>query len=1090
MQPFVYLTSMLSSIIPAAQEFYLFLFFCLGFIIFRLDAFQRLWRTGNEKKEGLVASKCDAKIDGEQKQSFYSLDQIRNDFEQSRYENILEGWPLLESYTAEALNLVVAALLALNRPDDVGLFVAKAAANLPELRSSLHTTISMIAAPPCAILQQHIATALRDVYEHASDDLDCIAMEALVVAFAQFNDEARVSGVLQRLTARRASASPESLSRIVHYFLECKNLDAALGFLQVLVSLGPAGRELAIFAVRSSTEAPPIDEHMNGIMRPRTWDVLDILENRGIPTDAAMLLLEWSAKQIPVDILMASRVENILRGVGPLPWGAYDALVRVHSSPNGDLTKARSCFNELTSHLACANSRGPSEGSLVGMISACVEAKNGALAEHILRWAQEHNRCTLPVFSSGVKVLAACKQPERICNLYKAASAGGLTLDDAMYGQLIKFAVQAKQLDLARELFQKAKNPDAMNYMSLIRVCGQEGNVPQALEMLRELRQRGAVDTAAYNCALDVCITCNDRAAAKAVFEEMKATDHVDVISYNTLMKQHVGEGESSASAEALLEEMRLCGIKPNIATYNSIMSGAIAVGDFGKAWRIVDAMESSKLGVDAYTISILFKGFRRESQSFDKAFIDRALALIRKHSVKVDDVLMSAVLEACSRLKDPQRLLHALDIFKQSGWTMPKDCAMHTYGTLIKAYGQSRQLPLAWKLWRELTSDGTIPGEQIYGVMIDALVTNGRLDDAVKLFEEMKQKHAEHIESQGFAVAYAMIIRGYAQRKECAKALRCYDEMIKNGTKVSIVVFNTLIDACSRVGDMDSAARLFHEMVQAECVPDLITYSTLIKGYCVCGAMDQAMQLFMVMRKTGIQPDAIVYNSLLDGCAKKQMQTLCEQVVRDMEDDSVKLSNHSVSILVKLYGRVRNLDEAFKVVDEIPVKYGFRPNVAVYTCLMSACIANGRLDKAMDLRLRMLEERQFPDEKTYSTLLRGLLKSGSVEQCVMIVQAALDQGGRALVDEELIQSLLILIQQRRLWDEHGRPLMERLRAAGICAQIPQVPSTSASRGGNLRHAAGRFPTGHTAQRNRAPKQQQASVATGPPQQQVQQWWS
>jgi len=1073
MQLFAYLTSMMSSMVPLAQEFYLFLFFCLGFVLFRMEAFQRLWRGSNQKEDSLAKSTSDSADASESKQSFYSLEQLRNDFELSRYEYILDGWPFLEEYTAEALNLVVAALLALNRPDDVGLFVAKAAANLPQLRQSLHLTISMIAAPPCQVQHGHIATALRDVYEHASDDLDAIAMEALLIAFARLNDEARVSGVLQRITTRGASASPDSLSGIVRSFLENKNLDAALGFLQVLASQGSVGREVAIAAVRISTEAPPVDECMNGIMRPRTWDVLDILEDIGIPVDAAMLLLEWSAKQMPVDILMASRVEKILRAAGPLPWGAFDALVRVHASPSGDQMKARNCFNELASNIGSGNNRGPSEGSLVGMISACAEAKNGALAEHILQWAREHKRCTLPVFSSGVKVLAAAKQPERICILYKAASAEGLTLDDALYGQLIKFAVQAGQLDLARQLFQKARNPDALNYMSLIRACGQEGNVPQALEMLRELRNRGSVDTAAYNCALDVCISCGDHVAAKTVFEEMKVSDHVDVISYNTLMKQHVGEGGSSANAEALLEEMRLCGIKPNIATYNSLLSGAIAVGDLAKAWRCIDVMESSKLGVDSYTISILFKGFRKEGQSFDKTYIDRALALLRKHSVKVDEVLMSAVLEACSRLKDPQRLINALDMFKQSGWTMPKECAMHTYGTLIKAYGQSRQLPLAWKLWRELTSDAsTVPSEQIYGQMIDALVTNGRLDDAVSLLTEMKQKHAERIASQGFAVAYAMIIRGYAQRKECARALACYDEMITNGTKVSIVVFNTLIDACSRVGDMESAARLFREMVSADCVPDLITYSTLIKGYCVCGEMDQAMQLFIVMRKKGIQPDAIVYNSLLDGCAKKQMQTLCEQVVRDMEDASVKLSNHSVSILVKLYGRVRNLDAACKVVDEIPKKYGFQPNVAVYTCLMSACIANGRLDKAMDLRLRMLEERQYPDAKTYATLLRGLLKSGSVEQCVMIVQAALDQGGRCLVDEELIQSLLILIQQRRLWDEHGRFLMERLREAGIHAQMPQVPSTAASRGSMMnKHPAGRL-NNSQAQRNRVPKQQ------------------
>merc|ERR1719217_800950 len=295
---------------------------------------------------------------------------------------------------------------------------------------------------------------------------------------------------------------------------------------------------------------------------------------------------------------MVNKVEHLLEK--PMPWGAYDALVRVHASPSGDSAKSQMYFDELA---AKANGgRGPSEGSLVGMIIACTEAKDAALTEHMLSWAQANGKCTLPVFAAATKVLAAAKQFGQICSIYEAAAAEGLVLDDAAYGQLIKFAVQAGRVGLARSLFQKAKNPDTLNYMSLIRACGQEKNVPQALELLREMREQGAVDTAAYNCVLDVCVICNEVAAAKEVFQEMKQGSHVDVISYNTLLKLHVGEGGSWAKVEALLEEMRLCGIRPNIATYNSLLGSALSGGDLTKAWQIVHMMESSGLGVDAYT--------------------------------------------------------------------------------------------------------------------------------------------------------------------------------------------------------------------------------------------------------------------------------------------------------------------------------------------------------------------------------------------------------------------------------------------------------------------------------------------------------
>jgi len=155
------------------------------------------------------------------------------------------------------------------------------------------------------------------------------------------------------------------------------------------------------------------------------------------------------------------------------------------------------------------------------------------------------------------------------------------------------------------------------------------------------------------------------------------------------------------------------------------------------------------------------------------------------------------------------------------------------------------------------------------------------------------------------------------------------------------------------------------------------------------------------------------------------------------MVDAGVTPSNYSASILIKLYGRCRNLDAAFRVINEMPQKYGFRPNAAVYTCLMTTCITNGRMDLALDLRRRMLQEGTKLDEKTYSTLIRGALRGNNVEQCVSLIHAALDQGGSRFVDEELVQSTLVLIQRRRLWDERGQELLDRLRDEGVRVYFP-----------------------------------------------------
>merc|ERR1719327_2381473 len=233
-------------------------------------------------------------------------------------------------------------------------------------------------------------------------------------------------------------------------------------------------------------------------------------------------------------------------------------------------------------------------------------------------------------------------------------------------------------------------------------------------------------------------------------------------------------------------------------------------------------------------------------------------------------------------------------------------------------------------------------------------------------------------------------LIRTCLQRKELSHAMEVYEEMGNNDITCTLTSFNMLIDALARAGEMASVARLFRDMCQKNVAPDLVTYSTVIKGYCVKGELEPAMQLFTLMRKRGIKPDGILFNSILDGCAHKQMRTLTEHVLADMEEEGVNPSNFTLSILVKLYGRCGDIDQAFDVVETYPKKYGFELNAQVYTCLMSARITNKQVSKALQVLEQMKMASCSPDGKTYQTLLNGCLKLDELEHAIKIVDDVL----------------------------------------------------------------------------------------------------
>merc|ERR1719238_1866053 len=115
------------------------------------------------------------------------------------------------------------------------------------------------------------------------------------------------------------------------------------------------------------------------------------------------------------------------------------------------------------------------------------------------------------------------------------------------------------------------------------------------------------------------------------------------------------------------------------------------------------------------------------------------------------------------------------------------------------------------------------------------------------------------------------------------------------------------------------------------------------------------------------------------------------------MQAAGVNPSNFTLSILVKLLGRVRRLNLAFSLLDDMSAKHKFKPNVQVYTCLMQACIQNRKLDRALALHDQMVSADCPPDEKLYTGLARGCLQLHAPQKAAIVVRTAYQLHGGTL---------------------------------------------------------------------------------------------
>jgi len=324
-------------------------------------------------------------------------------------------------------------------------------------------------------------------------------------------------------------------------------------------------------------------------------------------------------------------------------------------------------------------------------------------------------------------------------------------------------------------------------------------------------------------------------------------------------------------------------------------------------------------------------------------------------------------------------------------------------------------------------------PNEITCGCMMDALVCNRLVEEAVEVLKQWKQVKPAN------TIMYSCLIKGFTNQNKMHRTLDLFNEMRADGITPNSVTYNALIDAQARIGAMEKVQMLLENMDKDKVKLDSVTYSTIIKGFCVNGDLDQALEVFLGMQEHNTAGDAVIFNTLLDGCCRHGRFEFADQLIDNMAKYNIVPSNFTLTILVKMWGRRKQLDKAFEVVERLPKTFGFQANCQVYSCIISACVSNNQINKAFEVFEMMKQSsNKKPDNRTYSSFLSGLCRCGKWEQAVELVNEAFGLSGMAPmlpdkpIESDAIEQLLSLLAQRGLTETVAVPLLERMRAAKV----------------------------------------------------------
>lgn len=227
---------------------------------------------------------------------------------------------------------------------------------------------------------------------------------------------------------------------------------------------------------------------------------------------------------------------------------------------------------------------------------------------------------------------------------------------------------------------------------------------------------------------------------------------------------------------------------------------------------------------------------------------------------------------------------------------------------------------------------------------------------------------------------SYNIVLRALGQT-DLGAALGLYRDMQQDGVKPDVVTINTLVAGCVKTGNLKRALLI----LESSSVPASVEgYSALLGGLATRGDLKEAQEVLEKMIKGGVKPNVRTYTALLQGAAAVGemgvvFETFGRMKEQGREDPSVRPTVWTYNALMAALAKAGKVQAMLALKEEMTnpttATAAAAPDVVTCNTLLDALLFKTdppRIRQAEALFLEMLEDGPFPDQYTFSILLRA----------------------------------------------------------------------------------------------------------------------
>ncbi|XP_061338869.1 pentatricopeptide repeat-containing protein At5g66520-like [Gastrolobium bilobum] len=417
-----------------------------------------------------------------------------------------------------------------------------------------------------------------------------------------------------------------------------------------------------------------------------------------------------------------------------------------------------------------------------------------------------------------------------------------------------------------------------------------------------------------------------------------------------------------SCSTMAELKQHHSLLLRMGLSTDNHAMSRIITFcslsknGDLNYALRVFSTIPNP----DTFLYNTLIKAYLHSQIPFNSILLYTHML---EQSLTPNSFTFPSVIRACSAHQAKQLHAHVLkfgfgaDVF--------------ALNNLIHVYVSFRSLDEARKVFDKMPVRNVVSWTSI----ISGYSRWGFVDEAFRVFELMPHKNS---------ASWNAMIASFVQSNRFQEAFALFHRMRREKVELDKFVAASMLSACTGLGALEQGKWIHRYVERSGIELDSKLATTIVAMYCKCGCLEKAFQvfnglpekgvsswncmigglamhgrgedairLFREMEKEMIAPDSITFVNVLTACAHSGLVEEGRHYFRYMTDvHGIEPTREHYGCMVDLLARDGRLDEARKVIDEMPVT----PDAGVLGALLGACKIHGNFELGEQVGKRVIE--------------------------------------------------------------------------------------------------------------------------------------